>query len=104
MDGELREIRGRIDAVDREIVGLLAVREGLVRRAAAVKKDEEAVRAPERVERVVAGVRERAVEAGLSPGVAEAVWRAMITAFIELELDEHRALGREAPVSDAPTP
>jgi isochorismate pyruvate lyase len=85
----LADVRARIDAVDTDLVRLLAHRESLVRAAAAVKADAAAVRAPDRVEQVIAAVRERATAAGLSPTVAEAVWRSMITAFIDLELDQH---------------
>ena len=85
----LADVRARIDAVDTGIVRLLAERESLVRAAAAFKADAAAVRAPERVEQVIASVRERAGTAGLTPAVAEAVWRAMIAAFIDLELDQH---------------
>ncbi|GAA0285457.1 chorismate mutase [Actinomadura nitritigenes] len=85
----LSDVRARIDAIDGDLVRLLAERQGLVRAAAASKADAGAVRAPGRVEQVVALARERAASAGLSPEVAEAVWRAMIGAFIDLELDEH---------------
>lgn len=85
----LSEVRELIDGIDGELVRLLAERQGLVRAAASFKKDEQAVRAPDRVERVVASVRDRAAGAGLSPDVAETVWRAMIGAFIDLELREH---------------
>jgi isochorismate pyruvate lyase len=86
----LAEIRSRIDVIDAEVVRLLARRQSLVRAAASLKADEGEVRAPDRVERVVAAVRDRAERSGLAPEVAEAVWRAMIGAFIELELSEHR--------------
>ncbi|MFH9614742.1 chorismate mutase [Streptomyces pratensis] len=89
----LSEVRDRIDALDGELVGLLARRESLVRAAAAFKSDEQAVRAPDRAERVVAAARARATAAGLAPEVAEAVWRAMVAAFIDLELGEHRGDG-----------
>ncbi|MEV7616325.1 chorismate mutase [Streptomyces sp. NPDC089799] len=89
--GSLDEVRAGIDAVDAELVGLLARRQSLVRAAAGFKKDEDAVRAPDRVERVVAAARVKAEAEGLAPEVAEAVWRAMIGAFIDLELAEHRA-------------
>ncbi|MEU3554218.1 chorismate mutase [Streptomyces fragilis] len=85
----LDEIRDRIDALDADLVRLLARREELVRAAAGFKKDEQAVRAPDRVERVVAAARAEAERAGLSPQVAEAVWRAMIAAFVDLELTAH---------------
>lgn len=85
----LAEVRMRIDAIDSELVRLLADRQELVRAAASFKSDAQAVRAPDRVAQVVASVRERAQAAGLEPAVAEAVWRAMIGAFIDLELAEH---------------
>ncbi|NUS62373.1 MAG: chorismate mutase [Saccharothrix sp.] len=85
----LSEVRARIDVIDSELVRLLAQRQGLVRAAASFKADDQAVRAPDRVAQVIASARERAQAAGLEPAVAEAVWRAMIDAFIELELAEH---------------
>lgn len=85
----LADVRTRIDAIDTELVRLLAQRQELVRAAASFKSDDQAVRAPDRVAQVIASVRERASTAGLDPSVAEAVWRAMIGAFVEFELTEH---------------
>ena len=94
----LAEVRSGIDGIDAELVRLLADRQALVRAAAAFKRDEQAVRAPDRVERVISSVRARAAEAGLAPEVAEAVWRAMIGAFVDLELREHAEIqGSAAP-------
>lgn len=93
----LSQVRARIDAIDGDLVRLLADRQVLVRAAAAFKADEQAVRAPARVEQVISKVRERATAAGLEPAVAEAVWRAMIGAFIDLELAEHAEHARPAP-------
>ncbi|ONI89207.1 chorismate mutase [Saccharothrix sp. ALI-22-I] len=87
------EVRARIDVIDSELVRLRAQRQGLVRAAASFKSDDRAVRASDRVEQVIASVRERARDAGLEPSVAEAVWRAMIGAFIEVELAEHAQVG-----------
>jgi isochorismate pyruvate lyase len=87
----LSEIRAEIDAIDTELVQRLAAREALVRRAAGFKTDEQAVRAPDRVEAVIGKVRSLAVEAGATPEVVERVYRAMIAAFIDLELAAHRA-------------
>lgn len=87
----LAEVRARIDVIDSELVRLLAQRQALVWSAATFKSDTQAVRAPGRVEQVIASVRERASGAGLEPVVAEAVWRSMIDAFIEVELAEHAA-------------
>ncbi|WP_250032877.1 chorismate mutase [Paractinoplanes maris] len=86
----LADVRSRFDDLDTQLVALLARRQELVEAAAAFKSDEHAVRAPDRVEQVVTAVRAKAVDAGLDATVAEAIWRAMITAFTELELDRHR--------------
>jgi len=50
------------------------------------------VRAPQRVEQVIAKVKALAVEADASPVVVERVYRAMIAAFIDAELAEHATL------------
>lgn len=87
----LAEVRDAIDAVDAELTRLLARRQRLVEAAAGFKTDENAVRAPDRAKAVIAAARERALEHGLAPEVAEAVWTAMVGAFIDLELRRHRA-------------
>ena len=51
-----------------------------------MKKDSDAVRAPDRVAQVIAKVRGLALESKADPGVVEATYRAMIDAFIDLEL------------------
>jgi len=86
----LADVRRRIDELDAQLTELLADRQRLVRAAAAFKSDEESVRAVDRAEAVVAAARRRAAAAGLSPEVAEVVWRAMIGAFTEYELKRHR--------------
>lgn len=85
----LAEIRNAIDNLDTQIVTLISQRQKLVKHAAQWKKDEEAVRAPDRVEQVIANVREKATIAGASPDIAESVYRTMIQAFITFELEEH---------------
>ena len=90
----LDEVRTSIDAVDREIVHLLAEREGYVWKAARFKKTRAEVEAPKRVEEVVGKVRALAEGHGASPEVVEEVYQAMITRFTSLEMDEHaRDLG-----------
>lgn len=83
---EIQQIRAEIDRLDRQIVGLMAEREQLVRRAGRVKTDTAGVRAPKRVEEVVERVRGVAGELGATPEVVERTYRAMISAFIEVEL------------------
>ncbi len=87
----LDEVREQIDALDRRIVGLIAERQTCVETAGRLKKDEQAVRAPARVEQVVAKVRTLAEDAGASPDVVERTYRALIAAFVDLELDTHRS-------------
>ena len=94
--GSLDEVRSQIDRVDRQIVGLLAERAGYVRQAARFKRTDADVRAPQRVEAVIARVRALAAEHGLDPAIAEQVYRTLIGCFIPAELREHERLGRDA--------
>ena len=87
----LEEVRRHIDSLDRQIVDLIAQRQKWVETAGSLKKEEGAVRAPDRVERVIAKVRELAESAGASPVVVESTYRALIGAFIDLELEHHRS-------------
>jgi len=91
----LDEVREAIDGLDKELIELLARRQKLVRQAGRLKpkNDVQAVSAPERVTQVIASRRAYAEKAGLSPDVAEAVWRSMIDAFIKLEMETNRADG-----------
>lgn len=86
----LAEIRNEIDDLDRQIIALIAERQKWVVAAGKLKKDESAVRAPDRVEQVIGKVRGLASEAGASPDVVEQAYRALIAGFIEFELEVHR--------------
>ncbi len=88
----LNEVRDNIDKIDRKIVELLAQRGTLVTQAASFKKTTDEVKAPNRVEQVIAKVTALAQEHGANPAVVESVYRAMISAFIEAELKEHALL------------
>ena len=98
----LAGIRAQIDRLDQEIVALLAERGAYVRQAARFKRTEAEARAPERVEQVIGRVRELAEQWRLSPEVAERVYRAMIGAFVELELAEVMERRRERPGVETP--
>ncbi|GAA4112432.1 chorismate mutase [Streptomyces hundungensis] len=95
------ELRLSVDALDRQIVGLLAQRTLVVRELTAFKTDEETVRSPGRVAQVIEKVRSLAVEEGMPPGIAESVYRTLITELTDLQmklLAERRAsAGRAAP-------
>lgn len=83
----LSNVRSAIDTIDRELIRLLAQRQILVEKAGRLKPrgDKAAVQASDRVAQVIANRRKEALELGLSPDVAEGVWRSMIKAFIALE-------------------
>ena len=83
----LSDIRIDIDNIDRQLIRLLARRQILVEKAGRLKSkgDKVAVQASDRVAQVIANRRKEALELGLSPDVAESVWRSMIQAFIALE-------------------
>lgn len=88
----LEEVRLNIDAIDREIVKCIAARGGFVIQAARFKKTTDDVKAPQRVEQVIAKVRSLSKEFGANPDVTEATYRAMIGQFIREELAEHVTL------------
>jgi isochorismate pyruvate lyase len=92
----LDEVRENIDLVDRQIVSLLAERGEFVKQAARFKKTTVDVKAPARVEQVIAKVRALAGELGANPNITEQVYRAMIAALIEAEMQEHTRLNEKS--------
>ena len=85
----IEDVRAEIDALDSEIVRLIAQRQRWVVEAGTLKQDRGQVRAPDRVAKVIAKVRDLAETSGASPDVVERTYRAMIDAFIDLELSVH---------------
>lgn len=82
----LAPLRAEIDAIDRELVALLARRLGVVEKVIAVKRAEGiAALLPERIEDVVARVRAEAQAHGTPPDLAETLWRAMIEWVVAYE-------------------
>lgn len=92
---EMERIRNEIDAVDGDIIALLARRAELVRAAGRLKKDEQGVQDPKRVEQVIGNVRERAASTGFDPSIAEEVYRTIIGCFIRSELKQFSGQKRE---------
>lgn len=85
----IEEVRANIDRIDRQIVRLLAERGCYVKQAARFKKTTEDVKAPQRVEQVIAKVAALSRELGADPSVTEQVYRAMISGFTNAELAEY---------------
>jgi isochorismate pyruvate lyase len=89
----LADVRREIDRLDDQIIKLLALRQLQVARAATYKHDAEGVRAPDRRRQMMKRLRARALEEGVDPDVVVQIWNAMIDAFTELEMREHKASG-----------
>ena len=86
------ELRDQIDALDAEIVALLAERAAYIDRAITLKPALGwPARIPDRVEEVVGKVRGTAEAKGLDPDLAEALWRRLIDWSIARE---ERQMGR----------
>lgn len=79
------DVRKGVDALDRQLVALLAERQRYMDAAARIKQDRETVRDNARVEEVVSRVKAAAREAGLSEAIAEPVWRTLIEQCIRYE-------------------
>ena len=88
----LAACRAEIDALDAELVRLLGRRVEVVDRVVAIKQQLSIpALLPDRVEEVVAHVREEAETCGAPPDLAEKLYRALIAWTVEYE---ERKLGK----------
>ncbi|MBL6935294.1 MAG: chorismate mutase [Alphaproteobacteria bacterium] len=85
---DLDEVRANIDRLDGDILRLMAERSFYVGEAARFKSSREGVVDRARIEDIITRMRAKAEQAGLAPGIAEAVFRRMIDSFIEFEKNE----------------
>ncbi|AOT04803.1 chorismate mutase [Arthrobacter sp. U41] len=88
---QLAAVRVAVDEVDEQIVSLIGRRERLIRIAGTLKADSAEVRAPGRVERVIEHVCATAEQKDIDVELVEKTYRAMIDAFITLELEVYKA-------------
>jgi isochorismate pyruvate lyase len=86
---DIQEIRKEIDDIDKTVIGLLGQRFNYVKAAAKFKKDEEAVKAPERFAAMLLQRRTWAEENNLSADVIERIYRDLVNYFIGQELKVH---------------
>lgn len=84
----LEEVRENIDRIDDEIIQLIAERGIYVIQASNFKKDEEGVKDTARVEKVIQKVRAKAQEYGANQDMVEALYREMISRFVNMEMKE----------------
>ncbi|MDI1281804.1 MAG: isochorismate pyruvate lyase [Brevundimonas sp.] len=82
----MAEVRQGVDALDRALVTLLAERQRYMHAAARIKPSRDVVHDDARIEDVVAKVLTEAGRSGLSPAIAEPVWRTLIDRCIAHEL------------------
>ena len=82
----MAEVRQGVDALDRALVTLLAERQRYMDAAARIKPSRDVVHDDARIEDVVAKVLAESARAGLSPAIAEPVWRTLIDRCIAHEL------------------
>ena len=85
---DMAQVRAGVDALDRELVALLAVRQRYMDAAARLKPSRDRVHDAARIEDVIAKVKACAREAGLSEAIAEPVWRTLIDRCIAHELEQ----------------
>lgn len=89
----MAEVRAGIDALDRKIVDLLAVRFGYMRAAARIKPERGQVRDEARKAQVIAQARAAAEVHGLPGEVIASLWDDLVEASIAYEL-EHWDAGK----------
>ena len=91
----MADVRYEIDRIDRVLVQILAERQSFMDAAARIKGARAAVHDRARIEDVIAKVHATGAEAGLSPAIAEPVWRTLIDRCIAYEFGSYDA--RRAP-------
>ena len=85
--GTMTDVRYEIDRIDRLLVAILAERQSFIDAAARIKGDRKIVHDRPRIEDVVSKVVAEAQRAGLSPAIAEPVWRTLIDRCIAYEFE-----------------
>ena len=84
----LEEAREKIDKVDEEIVKLIAQRNNYIKQIAHFKTSVEEIKADDRIEDVIARVRQQAISLDLSPNLINELYVKMIDAMVESEVAE----------------
>ena len=94
----MTDVRYEIDRIDRLLVEIIAERQSFMDAAARIKGDRNIVHDRGRIEDVVAKVKAECPKHGLSPAIAEPVWRTMIDRCIAYEFASYDALRLHAKV------
>lgn len=86
----IEDIRRAIDALDREIVGLIGRRARYVEAAARFKTGESSVRASERQQAMLRERKIWAEEENLDPDMIEKMYRDLVSYFVNHEMKQWR--------------
>jgi len=84
----MAEVRAGVDALDRELVALLATRFGYMRAAARIKPDRASVRDEQRKASVIAAAVAEAEAQGLPGEVVAQIWETLVEGSIAYEFAE----------------
>ena len=86
------QVRSCIDAIDEQVVALLAARSGYIAQAARIKQRADQIVDLERVEYIVHRMRDAMAARAAPPDIAEATYRSLIGASIAFEQQEFARL------------
>jgi len=86
----LEEVRVEIDKLDGKIVELIGNRNSFIKQAAQFKNTVDEVKAPERIDEIIAKVRHKALTMGMSANLLEEIYTIMINEMVESEIAEFR--------------
>ena len=86
----LEEVRIEIDKLDDKIVALIGARNSYIKQAARFKDTVDEVKNPERITEIIAKVRHKALELGMSANLLEEIYTIMIDEMVESEIAEFR--------------
>ena len=86
--GTMAEVRSGVDAVDRELVTLLAERFRFMDAAARIKPERGQVRDEARKRQVIENAAAQAAALGVEPRIVEMLWDVLVEASIAHELEK----------------
>lgn len=96
----MAEVREGVDALDRELVALLATRFGYMRAAARIKPSRDAVRDEARKASVIAAAVAEAEANGIPAGVVADIWERLVEGSIAYEFGEWDRIRNQAPAPE----
>lgn len=91
----MKDVRAGVDALDRQLVELLARRFGYMRAAARIKPERALVRDEARKSQVIAAARAAAFELGVPVGLVGDFWERLVETSIAYELQAWDRIDRD---------